>query len=649
MSGNATRIARFAPVNSGLIGEVMHTKVPLNIPDVRTDGRFTDSIHDMTAAVMCVPIIHKNEPLGALVLESQRIDGFTSSHRGFTSMLAAHVAVALYNVRLFDDRQQQYENHVMLRDASLKLLSAQNIRETYALIARSTLTLMRAREVHLYLYDSTTDSLTFGANAFADGRENVQMDAVLLDSRTWRVARTGQTLILPDTRRLAVPTEPPSALPAGSMARVPLKRGERVFGVLIISLDAAQEFDESKIRTVDLIGNQSVIAIENARLFEEVRTSRDQMQVILRSARDGMVLLSEDTTLLQVNDAAEKLVGPIRQYIGRNLLRLLLKGVRKDPAQYEPLTHGLRQMIADARKTPDRPTRRALVIQTPSGPRDVEEMTLPVLDEHGSLAGRLIVLRDISEARAEERFREEVQQMLIHDLRAPASSMLSSLRLMLELLDMQEFTELKTINEIAIEGGERLLALINSLLDIAKADALQTSETTLAKLLHTVTRTLEANAKQANIQIRDLTVAPPRPLLVDEAKIARAFVNLLDNALRHTPEGGEVRFVSAYSEDDGNNFVRVGVIDTGKGIPAEYRSKVFEKFITVPKSALRGQRGTGLGLTFCKRVIEAHNGKIWIDSGPEGGAAFWLTLPLAPDVDDVPPAGLAAPSPEASA
>jgi signal transduction histidine kinase len=70
-------------------------------------------------------------------------------------------------------------------------------------------------------------------------------------------------------------------------------------------------------------------------------------------------------------------------------------------------------------------------------------------------------------------------------------------------------------------------------------------------------------------------------------------------------------------------------VDTGKGIPPELRERVFEKFVQLPKSALRGHRGSGLGLTFCKLSIEAHGGRIWIDSSPEGGAAFWFTLPIA--------------------
>jgi signal transduction histidine kinase len=103
--------------------------------------------------------------------------------------------------------------------------------------------------------------------------------------------------------------------------------------------------------------------------------------------------------------------------------------------------------------------------------------------------------------------------------------------------------------------------------------------------------------------------------------------NLLDNALRHAPVRSQVRIEAEPHES--RSFALVSVVDTGKGIPPDVRERIFEKFVQVPKSALRGHRGSGLGLTFCKLVIEAHGGQIWADTGPEGGAAFRFTLPFA--------------------
>ena len=138
---------------------------------------------------------------------------------------------------------------------------------------------------------------------------------------------------------------------------------------------------------------------------------------------------------------------------------------------------------------------------------------------------------------------------------------------------------------------------------------------------------LEPLAQDADVHLLDCVPTDLPLLRIDEEQIRRVVVNLLDNALRHTPANGQIRIEG--SLEDGTGYTRVGVIDSGEGIPAELRERIFEKFVQLPKTALRGPRGIGLGLTFCKLAVEAHGGHIWVESGPEGGAAFWFTLPVA--------------------
>jgi signal transduction histidine kinase len=257
---------------------------------------------------------------------------------------------------------------------------------------------------------------------------------------------------------------------------------------------------------------------------------------------------------------------------------------------------------------------------------------MPAFDNAGNLAGRLVVLRDISEDLAQQRFREEISNMLVHDLRAPTSSIQTSLQLIKELIDMGEYEELTQVSVIAYESSEKLINLINSLMEIAKLEQSATMETAakpLPPIVDQAIETLMAYARTANIRVRNLTPTMLPLLQIDEVSIRRVFINLIDNALRHTPKDGEVRVEAAVTHVRGQAFVQISVTDTGKGIPEAFREQIFEKFSQVPKSALRGQKGTGLGLTYCKRAIEAQGGRIWVEKGPEGGAMFNFTLPVA--------------------
>jgi signal transduction histidine kinase len=117
------------------------------------------------------------------------------------------------------------------------------------------------------------------------------------------------------------------------------------------------------------------------------------------------------------------------------------------------------------------------------------------------------------------------------------------------------------------------------------------------------------------------------PVWMDDEKIQRVLINLLDNALRHTPRGGQINIEASHRPK--GKLVTVRVVDTGPGIPTEARSRIFDKFVQLdPQRVLRGHKGTGLGLTFCKLVIEAHKGHIWVEDGAGGGAAFCFTLPI---------------------
>jgi len=126
---------------------------------------------------------------------------------------------------------------------------------------------------------------------------------------------------------------------------------------------------------------------------------------------------------------------------------------------------------------------------------------------------------------------------------------------------------------------------------------------------------------------------------VDEDLVTRVLVNLLDNAIKFSPQGGAVRVttdgVSATptfeesSEITSQHYISVSVTDTGPGIPEEYREKIFEKFIRIEEQESRRGRGSGLGLTFCKLVVEAHGGRIWVESQMGQGSTFTFTLPVA--------------------
>jgi PAS domain S-box-containing protein len=619
---------------AGIMGRVLRSGAIARVGNVEGDPDFYPGEVLNIRSELCVPIVHNEERVGVLNLESTRPDAFTELHERFMVNLADHAAIAIENARLFEERQIQIDTLIKIRELSLKLLSATSLRSVMDLIVEYGLVIAHAKDAHLYLYDPTAETLTFGASQWLDGRRNVEASRPERGGRTWQVAQTGETLIVEDTTQVKMTTSFGRASGFGAIARIPLKRGEQVLGVLIIAYRQPHIVTETEGRALDLLANQAAIAIENARLFEEVRTGRDRMQVILDSTRDGVLLLGSTGELILANPAAEQLLNQrLKDLWGQNVLRVIAHRHQHtdNPQSFASMVGAIRRILRDIRKQPDQATRHTFQSNTPDEVRDIELYVLPVRDADGHIGGRLAVLRDVSEEKSVERFRWEATNMIVHDLRAPLGAVISSLRLVQEMVETGDFADLDQVVSIALNSSEHQLQMIESILEIAKLETgrmplnIQTGQ--LRPLVAKAISAIDLLATAANIRVVDCVANALPPLKMDEEQIRRVLINLLDNALRHTPADGEVRVEA--SVVNGKGIAQIGVIDTGKGIPVEARERIFEKFYQMSQSAIRGHRGVGLGLTFCKLSVEAHGGRIWVEDGPEGGAAFRFTLPVA--------------------
>jgi signal transduction histidine kinase len=180
---------------------------------------------------------------------------------------------------------------------------------------------------------------------------------------------------------------------------------------------------------------------------------------------------------------------------------------------------------------------------------------------------------------------------------------------------------------VAQRSANRVLTLTEALLDIARLQSgrveIDYQSIDLPTMISELMIEYTALANDENVIIRNEIPKTLPPLQADPDKLIRVITNLVDNAIKFTPEGGHVTI----SADSNQNFVQVKIIDSGPGVPIDYRNKIFERFVQVPGRRGR-RRGTGLGLAFCRLTVEAHGGKIWVDANPEGGSIFTFTVPI---------------------
>jgi len=226
-----------------------------------------------------------------------------------------------------------------------------------------------------------------------------------------------------------------------------------------------------------------------------------------------------------------------------------------------------------------------------------------------------------------ERLRDDLTHMIVHDLRTPLTSLLSGLQTVPLVGDLNE-TQTEML-EIAVDGGQTLLGMINDLLDVEKMEQesvpLERTPLTAAGLIERATVQIAMLAQAEGLTLAQQAALDLPPFSGDEDKLRRTLVNLLGNAIKFTPAGGTV----TASAEMGKGIVLFSVRDTGEGIPPEAFDRIFEKFGQVENRKAGRKMSTGLGLTFCKLAVEAHGGCIWVESRPGQGSTFFFTIPYA--------------------
>ncbi len=234
-----------------------------------------------------------------------------------------------------------------------------------------------------------------------------------------------------------------------------------------------------------------------------------------------------------------------------------------------------------------------------------------------------------------ERMRDNLTHMIVHDLRNPITAMMGGLDIFMMTLSDQMSNDQRRLLENARHSGQVLLGLVNELLDISKMEAgkfeLILEPVNVCDLVARHTDAMQAVAELEGQHLEMALCSPHAVVSCDKQLISRVFANLLSNASKFTPEGGTITTMVEVGEDE---TIVVRVADTGPGIPKEYQEHIFEKFGQVKSKGER--RGTGLGLTFCQMAVEAHGGKIWVESDVGQGSVFSFNLPAAgPPIEEL--------------
>lgn len=410
---------------------------------------------------------------------------------------------------------------------------------------------------------------------------------------------------------------------------VPLRTGAHSLGVLQVAAGTAASLSSSDIQLVETLAAQAAALLLSAGRTAALDAEYARLAALVEATNDALLMLDDHMRVILVNRRA-------RYFFGLHGAELLDRELQQCVAVLAATLDQPRQFVDWCSQTLPSHSERAVAEFRTLRPevRTLQCFSGPVLAAGGDFLGRLLVFRDITRERENERMKNEFVAIVSHELRTPLTSVRGALQLVLGRPAIGSPPVVLTpraheLLHISLNNTERLIRLINDILDIARIEQGQIGlqrETLAPRDLCVVARQeVTAFATHRDISIELAVPDDMPPVYADRDRVVQILGNLLSNAIKFSPAGRPVN-ISAAAED---GYVRFAVRDQGAGIAAEDQVHIFEKFRQVAGTTTRDTIGSGLGLAICKALVEEHGGTIGLDSIPTYGSTFYFTLPRA--------------------
>ena len=627
-------------------------------------------------SILFVPLIQRQRMLGLLALGQISQRPYNDRQVRLARNLASQAAVAIEHAHLFSQAQRRINELSTFHEIVLKLNTPLNLRSVLDAITESALKLISATNLHIYLYDTKTQQFTAGSALWNDGRREPAVKSLRRNGLTATVVRRGEPIIVNDASSHELfQSETAQAWGIQAIAGFPLRQGDEVIGAFTITYLFPHKFTEDEILLLHLFADQAAVAVKNARLFAQVeRRARDTevlvdmakqvtrnlkltsvldtavqiIQRLLHARASTITLLSEDGTELILAAAT----GVKKQYMRELRLKLndTVSGgvVKQGQMIYIPDTYEHKDFLffdkvvrsllvfpliardevvgtltVDSDK-PDVFTESDIQLMTVAAAQvGIAIANARLFEELEWRAGELS--RAYEELKESDRLKDELVQNVSHELRTPLTFVKGYVDLLMDgemgVMTPEQIEALYIVSE----KTDVITRLIQDIMALQRIDSgnLQLEELALSSLIETAVAGHRLVANDKGIEVVHALPEETGMVIIDKGRINQVLDNLIGNAVKFSPDGGTITI----SLEDREHEICVSVSDQGIGLAEDQRGRIFDRFYQVDGSAIRRFGGTGLGLAIVKRIIDAHYGRVWVESEVNKGSTFYFTLP----------------------
>ena len=608
-------------VDRGLAGWVIRHRKAVLVPDTSLDERWVrrpDDASDQSGpkAALCVPLLARERLVGVLTVVHSVPGAFSDEHLELASAIADQASIAVLNARLYTESSRQARIMTALADGAAAFSTSLDLHEVWQRVLNQTLQAMQVETTALGLVDPLDHSIAFRAAAGQNAGNIIDKRIPAEQGLVGQVVREGRGMVIASTAedRRFTDIDRFSGIHSRAVAIAPIQAQGRILGVLEAINPVSSTFDADALTVMTGIGGLAGASISNAELFERLQNAHQRYRELFEESIDPIFITDWDGKITEANREAVRLSGfkneqlrdmSVHQLhqINWNKVGMEFEKLRdQDAISYESVLHN-----ADAEKIPVTVYVRRVEFED----ADSVQWTL----------------HDITERKELDSLREDLTSMIYHDLRSPLGNIVSSLGLLGGIVGQDEAAQ--SVLKVATHSTNRIQRLIDSLLDINRLESGQSiaeqTEVRIDDLIRTAVTDVGPSAvgRRQTIQIN---AEDPLPgIWIDADMIRRVLINLLENAIKYSKTGTTIEIGAHREAGD----VQFWVKDQGPGVPLADQKRIFEKFARVNAGGHR-PTGLGIGLAFCRTAVQAHGGKIWIESEEGKGSRFLFTLPVKP-------------------
>ncbi len=608
-------------ISGGLAGKVIREKAPILIDDTVTDIRWLprpgQNDREDSTSVICTPFLVRNRAIGAITIHKPGVMQFNNHDMELLTAISNQAASSIENARLFEASQHQLKISALLNEASHAINSSLDVNTIMQSLLAQMNEFLNAEAISIALVDKQTNELEYRVAEGVGSEEIIGLRLPSNQGLSGWVMNNGKPALVPNTsvdERFTISGDRRTGHSTKAMICAPMQFKGDVLGTIQAINPIEGTFTQDDLDLLINLANIASTALANAQQFAKTQAAEARFTNLFHDTVDPIILTNPSGRIVEANNQAFAFWGYDREKMLTMRISALHPKKIKLPRVQNFEANKVRVFVSEAI------TQDGIAIP-------VEVYVKRTLDNNNELLQW--IYHDISKQVELEEMRNDMTAMLYHDLQSPLGNVISSLELLAMEINPVDDTPVFAMLDIAKRSSRRLQTLIRSLLDISRLEAGkpigEQKMISVSKLVEEVKEIERPNFEQRNVDlIIDLDENAPY-VYIEEDMIRRVFINLLTNALKYSQSNKSIT-ITATAYRNQENMVLLAVSDQGQGIPPKYRQIVFEKFERI-KRGDSDSKGLGLGLAFCRLAVEAHNGRIWVDDAPGGGARFNFTLP----------------------